>query len=82
MRRSISNNNTNTQNIDVIATKIEYIQQSVDHINAKLDADYATKDWVNAEFGQTRKLVNAILITFGTAIVLAFATFVIKGGLV
>lgn len=69
------------QNIDVIATKIDYIQEDVADIKKKLEGSYATKEWCESEFGQTKRLVNAMLVTFGTAIVLAISAFIIRGGL-
>jgi hypothetical protein len=67
--------------IAVIQTNILDIKDDVRDIKSKLESNYATREWVLAEFGQTRKIVNAILITFGLAIVTAFAGFVVNGGL-
>ena len=69
-------------NLAVLAQKVGDIQADVSEIKNKLDNNYATKEWVNSEFGQTRSLVNAIFIAFGLALVGALATFVIRGGLV
>jgi pyruvate/2-oxoacid:ferredoxin oxidoreductase beta subunit len=65
----------------LMAKDLEYIKKDVTEIKLRMEGDYATREWVNAEYGQTRKIVNAIVITMGTAIVGAFATFVIRGGL-
>jgi len=81
MTRQITNNNTNSQNIDVIATKLDYIQADVAAIKKKLEEDTASREWVLAEFGPTKKIVNGILVTFGTALVLAVAAFIVGGGL-
>lgn len=81
MTRNITNKNTNTENIDLINYKLDEIQNDIAKINKKLDENVATKEWVNSEYGQTKRMVNALLITFGTAIVLAFASFMIGGGL-
>jgi tetrahydromethanopterin S-methyltransferase subunit G len=81
MKQHITTQNTNNQNIDVIATKLDYIQADIADIKKKLEEDTASKEWVNSEYGQTKKIVNAILVIFGTSIVLAFAAFVINGGL-
>jgi hypothetical protein len=81
MKQHVTNLNTNTQNIDVIATKLDYIQADIADIKKKLEEDTASKEWVNSEYGQTKKIVNGILIVFGTSVVLAFAAFIINGGL-
>jgi hypothetical protein len=65
----------------LIAQDISYIKSDIGSIKAQLNSSVATKDWVNSEYGQTRKILNAILVTMGTVIVAAFATFVIRGGL-
>lgn len=67
--------------IAVMAEKISNIERVVADIQSKLDSNYATKEWVNSEYGQTRKIVNATIVTFGTAIILALAAFIIRGGL-
>ncbi len=80
--RSLNNNNTNKQNIDVIAYKLDQLGIDVKDIKIKLDSNYATKEWCESQYGQTRKQLTWILMTFGGAIILAFATFIIKGGLI
>ena len=65
---SITSANTNTENIAVISTKIDYmredivgIQGDVKDIKNQLQSDYATKEWCIAEYGQTKKLVNGVV---------------------
>lgn len=70
----------NTQ-VALIAQDITYIKKDVLEIKDQLSKDCATKEWVNQEYGQTKKVVNAILVTLGMAIAGAFATFMIRGGL-
>lgn len=77
MKKEITNNQLGTQ-VAVIAEKIENIERTVGEIKNKLERDYATKEWVSAEYGQTKKIVNYILGLFGTAIVLAIIGLVIK----
>jgi hypothetical protein len=81
--KQITNQNTNSQklNLEVIAYKLDDIQNDIEEIKKKLDGSVATKEWCMAEFAPTRKIVNGILVTFGTAIVLAVAAFVVGGGL-
>jgi len=81
MTRKITNDNTNDENIGVIAIKLDYIQADVAAIKKKLDEDTASKEWVMAEYGPTKRIVNGILVAFGTAIVLSIAAFVVNGGL-
>ena len=68
MNRKITPQNTNTQNIDVIATKLDYMSQDISGIQGdikdikdQLQADYATKEWCASEYGQTKKLVNGMV---------------------
>jgi hypothetical protein len=79
--KRVSNQNTNSQNIDVIAYKLDDIASDVAEIKKKLEVSVATKEWVIAEFGPSKKIVNGILVTFGTALVLAMAAFIVGGGL-
>lgn len=67
--------------IALLNQKVDYISKAVTDIQTKLDSNYATKEWVDAEYSQTRKIVNAILITFGTVVIAAIATWIIRGGL-
>jgi hypothetical protein len=60
---------------------VEYIEHEVNEIRKKQDEKYATKEWVNNEYGQTKKLINGLLITFGSAIAAALAAFIIRGGI-
>lgn len=48
---------TNTQNIDVIATKIEYIADDVKEIKEKLNKDFVTVD----QFSPIQKLVYGMV---------------------
>lgn len=73
--------NTAGENLELIAYKIDSVEKKVDNITVKLESDYATKEWCDAQYGQTKKYVNALIATFATAIVLAFAGFILRGGL-
>ena len=81
MTRKITNDNTNSQNIGLISYKLDEIDSDVKEIKKKLEVSVATKEWVQAEYGPTKKIVNGILVTFGTALVLAVAAFIVGGGL-
>ena len=70
-----------SKNIELIVYKINEIKSDVVDIKTKLESNYATKEWCEAQFGQTKKLVNGLIVTFGSAIVLAIAAFILRGGL-
>lgn len=61
----------------VILSKVGYIEQEVRGINAKLDAEYATKEWVDAQYGQSKKLINGIAGIILTAVILALVGLVV-----
>lgn len=69
------------QSIELLNQKVDYVVEKVNKIEDKLDKNYASKEWVDAEYGQTKKIVNAILVTFALGIVTAFVAFVVRGGL-
>lgn len=63
-----------TQNIDVIATKLDYIQQDVAEIKAKLDKDYVTTD----EFDPIKKVVYGMVSVILMAVVGALVALVVR----
>lgn len=65
----------------LIEQKVVTIEEDVRDIRIKLDSNYATKEWCNAEYGETKKIVNGFLIAFGLGLVAAIVAFVIGGGL-
>jgi len=67
--------------VAVIQSTVTDIKSDVSEIKRKMEAEYATKEWTLSEFGQTRRIVNALMGTFATAIVLAIAAFIIRGGI-
>lgn len=58
--------------------KMANVEKKLDLIGGKIDKEYATKEWVNLEYGPTKKIVNYILMLFGTAVVVALASLVIR----
>jgi len=62
----------NDTDIAKLIKDIEYIGKDVTDIKLKLDSNYATKEWVNSEYGNQKKLVNGlvtfVLIEFLTAL--------------
>ena len=61
----------------VILSKVGYIEQEVKGINSKLDAEYATKEWCEAQYGQSKKLINAVASIILTAVVIALVGLVV-----
>lgn len=74
MSRNISTNNTNSQNIDVIATKIDYIQRDVADIKFKLEAQYITID----QFEPVKKIVYGMVSVILLGVIGAITALVVK----
>jgi hypothetical protein len=65
----------------LLKQRVDFIADTVLEIKTTLSKDYATREWCESRFGNTTKQVNAILITIGTAIILGFAGWMLRGGL-
>lgn len=67
---NITGGNTTTQNIGVIALKIDYIQADIKDIKEKLEKHYVTQD----QFEPIKKLVygtvSVVLLSVVTAVVM------------
>lgn len=72
---AISNMNTF---VAILETKIDNLGTDVKDIKQKLDSNYATKEWVDAQYGQTKKIVNGLLATVASAVLVALLALVIK----
>ena len=72
---------TNAENIDLLVYKVDEIKSDVSDIKKSMEANYATKEWCEANYGATKRQFAWMLMIFGGAVITAFATFVIKGGL-
>lgn len=72
--QNISRQNTNIQNIDVIATKLDYISRDVVEIKLKLEKDYVTQD----EFAPIKQIVYGMVSVVLLAVVGAIVTLVLK----
>lgn len=57
--------------------KVNNIDKLTQKIDEKLNRDYATKEWVNSEYGQTKKAVNYVMMLIGTAVIVALLALVI-----
>ena len=71
---NIERSNTNIQNIDVIATKIEYIARDINDIKAKLEDNYVTRD----EFAPIKQIVYGMVSVILLAVVGAIVALVLR----
>jgi hypothetical protein len=74
MKRNITTNNTTTENIDVIATKLDYIQRDIVEIKQKLESEYVTQD----EFEPVKKIVFGIVGVVLLAVIGALVALVLR----
>ena len=70
----ITPSNTTTQNIDVIATKIDYIQRDVSDIKSKLESEYVTQD----QFEPVKRIVYGMVSVILLAVIGAVVALVIR----
>jgi hypothetical protein len=68
-------------NMALVKQKVDFVAETVSDIKIKLESNYATKEWCESKYSNTTKIVNGMLITFGTAIVLAIVGWMVRGGL-
>ena len=61
----------------VILSQMNDIKEDVKDIKGKLESSYATKEWCESQYGQTKKLVNGIVTVILLAVVGALLTLVI-----
>lgn len=73
-RAKVNKGNTNVENIDIISTRLEYIQADVAEIKAKLDKDYVTND----EFDPIRRVVYGMVSVVLLAVVGAMVALVMR----
>ena len=71
---NIDKANTNVQNIDVIATKIEYIARDISDIRVKLEDNYVTRD----EFAPIKQIVYGMVSVILLAVVGAIVALVLR----
>ncbi len=75
------NSQSNTQfgiTVGILTNTVNDIKENVKDIGRKLEVSFATKEWVNGEYGLVKAVVFSILGLFGTGVVLAFISLVIK----
>ena len=63
--------------IALLNQKVDFIKEAVTDIQGKLEKDYATREWVNSEYSQTKKVVNAFIGIILVAVVGAIVGLVI-----
>jgi hypothetical protein len=66
------------KSVAVMGSKMDTLVTDVKDIKQKLEGEYATKEWVDAQYGQTRKMVTGIAGIILTAVVIALVALVIK----
>lgn len=64
--------------ISSIAQKVDDTKKTVDEIKTALTKDYATKEWVNSEYGNYKKILNYVIMLIGTAVLVGVLSLVIK----
>lgn len=57
--------------------KVNNIDSRTKKIDERLERDYATKEWVNSEYGQTKKSVNYVIMLIVTAVIVALIALVV-----
>ena len=64
--------------IAVIKNELISMKEDVAKINIKLDSNYATKEWVTAEYGNTRKMVYGVASVILLAVITALVALVVR----
>jgi hypothetical protein len=65
---------TNTQNIDIIMTRLDYIREDVSDIKHRLEGQYVTKD----EFAPVAKIVYGMVSVILLAVIGALVALVVR----
>ena len=84
MAKQKTNNDLSTQvnslntKVEVLLEKMTNVDKKTDIIDDKLSKDYATKEWVDLEYGQTKKFVLGLVTLVLTAVGLALIYLVVK----
>lgn len=74
MRQESQNNMTNSENVEVIVTKIDYIQRDITQIRSRLEAEYVTRD----QFDPIKKIVYGMVSLVLVAVVGALVSLIIR----
>jgi hypothetical protein len=61
----------------VMLNEVKTIKTDVADIKDKLDREYATKEWVRAEYDQSKKLINGLASVILLAVVTALVALVV-----
>lgn len=73
-----SNINKISIDVGVILNQMVEVKADIEKINEKLDSRYATKEWVNMEYGQTKKLVQGMVSVILLAVLGAIVALVVR----
>jgi hypothetical protein len=80
MPKKQQTNNMISVDIAVISEKLDAMRADLNDIKKKMEESVATKEWCMSRYDPTRTNVAYIVGIFGTTIVGAIATFVVRGG--
>ena len=61
----------------VILSQMSDIKEDVKDIKSKLETSYATKEWCENQYGQTKKIVNGMVVVVLLAVLSALVGLVI-----
>jgi hypothetical protein len=64
--------------VGVMLSEMIDIKSDIKVINDKLSSNYATKEWVDLQYGQTKKLVQGFAALILTAVILALIALVVQ----
>jgi hypothetical protein len=64
--------------VGVMLNEMIDIKSDIKVINDKLSSNYATKEWVDLQYGQTKKLVQGMAALILTAVILALIALVVQ----
>jgi hypothetical protein len=83
--KKMTSSNQNTKDIGKISIDVGIILKEVADLKAdfkvmdnKLDSNYATKEWVELNFGQTKKIVNGLVTVILLAVLGAIVALVVR----
>lgn len=78
MTKEASQLNKISIDVGVMLSEMIDIKSDIKVINDKLSSNYATKEWVDLQYGQTKKLVQGFAALILTAVILALIALVVQ----
>jgi uncharacterized membrane protein YqgA involved in biofilm formation len=64
--------------VGVILNQMVEVKADIEQIKEKLDSRYATKEWVDMQYGQTKKLVQGMVTVILLAVLGAIVALVVR----